>query len=284
MVNDTVNQITDDGVSEFNIKGDSLFYIKYGTQFPNEKDSVSHTKMISQVYKYNILSGRNEIIFEETSESVWIQYVDDKYLYYALSTDSYHYSNYRIELSNGSKTHIKYKSENPTAPKMSDEYLYRVIKTESAALYFDTNSTCLYQAKDNDSYAVPYYEHSNVYDLLTVNKNCVYGVKKSTDFYFYEISIYNLNLVEDKLKEEITGEEAAQIVYEKYGGDGYQAVYWKTVEYNGKEYYLINFKWKVDDGNGRYHYSHIEYYIVSLDGSEVKAVDYDYNNNKVIPY
>ncbi|MCI7211754.1 MAG: hypothetical protein MR981_06075 [Ruminococcus bromii] len=62
---------------------------------------------------------------------------------------------------------------------------------------------------------------------------------------------------------------------EKAGGsEKYGAVYWKKVQYDGEEYYLINIKWKVDDGNIKFHYSHIGYMIVSMDGTDVKNVDY----------
>ena len=73
----------------------------------------------------------------------------------------------------------------------------------------------------------------------------------------------------------ISSEEATKIALEKAGGsEQYGAVYWKKVQYEGKEYYLINIKWKVDDGNGKFHYSHIGYTIVSTDGTDVKSVDY----------
>lgn len=73
----------------------------------------------------------------------------------------------------------------------------------------------------------------------------------------------------------ISSNEATKIALEKAGGsEKYGAVYWKKVQYDGEEYYLINIKWKVDDGNGKFHYSHIGYMIVSMDGTDVKNVDY----------
>lgn len=73
----------------------------------------------------------------------------------------------------------------------------------------------------------------------------------------------------------ISSDEATKIALEKAGGsEQYGAAYWKKVQYGGKEYYLINIKWKVDDGNGKFHYSHIGYTIVSTDGTDVKNVDY----------
>ena len=62
---------------------------------------------------------------------------------------------------------------------------------------------------------------------------------------------------------------------EKAGGDGkYSAFYEKTVQYEGQDDYLINIKWKVDDGNGRFHFSQIGYSIVSMDGKDVRNADY----------
>lgn len=73
---------------------------------------------------------------------------------------------------------------------------------------------------------------------------------------------------------EISSDEAAEIARQNAGGDGYGATYVKKVEYNGEEYYLINIKWRVDDGDGKFYYSHIGYSIVSLDGKDVKSADY----------
>lgn len=73
----------------------------------------------------------------------------------------------------------------------------------------------------------------------------------------------------------ISSDEAIKIALEKAGGsEKYSATYWKKVQYSGKEYYLINIKWKVDDENGHFHYSHIGYIIVSTDGTDVKNADY----------
>lgn len=72
----------------------------------------------------------------------------------------------------------------------------------------------------------------------------------------------------------ITKEEAERLAHNDMGEGEYQAVYWKNVQYNGKEYFLINVSWKVDDGNGKFHYSHIGYKIVSMDGNEILNADY----------
>lgn len=36
----------------------------------------------------------------------------------------------------------------------------------------------------------------------------------------------------------------------------------------------MNIKWRVDDEDGKFHYSHIGYSIVSLDGKDVKNAGY----------
>lgn len=72
----------------------------------------------------------------------------------------------------------------------------------------------------------------------------------------------------------ISQEEAQKLAYEKAGGDGYRAVYYKTVQYNGEDYYLFNISHEVDDNEDRFHYSHIGYIIVSMDGKEVNVCDY----------
>lgn len=95
-----------------------------------------------------------------------------------------------------------------------------------------------------------------------------------------EIIIDDNNLDEDNPTEEqetkeITSEQAVELARQMFeDGENYHAVYWKQVEYNDKSYYLINIQWKVDDGDGKFHYSHIGYVIVSLDGSEVLNADY----------
>ena len=72
----------------------------------------------------------------------------------------------------------------------------------------------------------------------------------------------------------ITKKQAEQLAYDDMGEGYYQTVYWKNVQYNGKEYFLINVSWRVDDGNGKFHYSHIGYKIVSMDGKEILNADY----------
>lgn len=87
----------------------------------------------------------------------------------------------------------------------------------------------------------------------------------------YDYAFDNSTLVSTKT---ITKEEAERLAHNDMGEGEYQAVYWKNVQYNGKEYFLINVSWKVDDGNGNFHYSHIGYKIVSKDGKEILNADY----------
>lgn len=91
-----------------------------------------------------------------------------------------------------------------------------------------------------------------------------------SDFTWNKIS----EVQQENNEEQISVDEATEIARQNAGGDGYGATYVKNVEYNGEEYYLINIKWRVDDGDGKFHYSHIGYSIVSLDGKDVKNAYY----------
>lgn len=87
--------------------------------------------------------------------------------------------------------------------------------------------------------------------------------------------IYDSANEEATASRNISSDEATKIALEKAGGDDqYSAFYEKTVQYEGQDYYLINIRWKVDDGNGRFHFSHIGYSIVSMDGKDVRNADY----------
>lgn len=94
--------------------------------------------------------------------------------------------------------------------------------------------------------------------------------------------IYDSNTEETKTSTKISSDEATKIALEKAGGDDqYSAFYEKTVQYEGQDYYLINIRRKVDDGNGQFHFSHIGYSIVSMDGKDVKSAEYDNANDKL---
>lgn len=97
--------------------------------------------------------------------------------------------------------------------------------------------------------------------------------------------IYDSNTEESKTSTKISSDEATKIALEKAGGgEKRSAFYEKTVHYEGQDYYLINIRRKVDDGNGQFHFSHIGYAIVSMDGKDVKNAEYDYSNDKVYVY
>ncbi len=100
-------------------------------------------------------------------------------------------------------------------------------------------------------------------------------LEKSYDSFTYDVITYESNDNPSYSDiDKISSEEAEDIALQNAGGDKYGATYVKNVNYNGEEYYLINIKWRVDDGDGKFHYSHIGYSIVSLDGKNVKNADY----------
>lgn len=186
MTNGKIKQITDDGVNDFSISGDSLFY----TQFDYQTVNNSH-KENCKIYKYNILDGTSEKIFDEKSnDNIFIQYVDENYIYYSKGSYSTSYSNYRIDLSSGSKTSIEYKARDSGSAKMSDGKPYSVFKIDSAALYYTNSSIYFYQANDNDSYAIPYNAFYNGSQLLNVSNDGVYVVREGGNYYFYDIVRY----------------------------------------------------------------------------------------------
>lgn len=189
MTNGKIKQITDDGVNDFSISGDSLFY----TQFDYQTVNNSH-KENCKIYKYNILDGTSEKIFDEKSnDNIFIQYVDENYIYYSEGSYSTSYSNYRIDLSSGSKTSIEYKARDSGSAKMSDGKPYSVFKIDSAALYYTNSSIYFYQANDNDSYAIPYNAFYNGSQLLNVSNDGVYVVREGGNYYFYDIVRYYFN-------------------------------------------------------------------------------------------
>lgn len=96
----------------------------------------------------------------------------------------------------------------------------------------------------------------------------------------------NANTNSSTTSKTISEEEAARLALNKMGngGEGLQAICDKIVQYNGENYYLFNIKWRVDDGGGKFHYSHVHYVVVSMDGSDVRDADYDYNNAQLYVY
>lgn len=191
MTNGSIKQITEKGVNSFSISGDILFYIQYAYQQLTGSSNHLSTEMNCKIYKYNILDGTSEKIFDEKSnDNIFIQYVDENYIYYSKGSYSTSYSNYRIDLSSGSKTSIEYKARDSGSAKMSDGKPYSVFKIDSAALYYTNSSIYFYQANDNDSYAIPYNAFYNGSQLLNVSNDGVYVVKEGSNYYFYDIVRY----------------------------------------------------------------------------------------------
>ena len=130
-------------------------------------------------------------------------------------------------------------------------------------------------------YNVKLYDYDNKTTISKNHEDFEINISKPMwviDGYIVDSELNTYEIFDDDSTSEqvsyITKEQAVQLAYADMGEGDYQAVYWKNVQYNGKEYFLINVSWKVDNGNGKYHYSHIGYKIVSMDGKEILNADY----------
>lgn len=79
--------------------------------------------------------------------------------------------------------------------------------------------------------------------------------------------------------EKISSEEATKIANNKLGGN-HRITYIETVELGEKSFYLLKCENKIDDGNGKMHYSLDAYMVVSMDDRIANLVDYV--NGKVV--
>lgn len=52
------------------------------------------------VRKYDLLSGNTETLYSNVDDYIYLQYVDNNYIFYALDSKT---DNYRLNLSNGEK-------------------------------------------------------------------------------------------------------------------------------------------------------------------------------------
>lgn len=130
-------------------------------------------------------------------------------------------------------------------------------------------------------YNVKLYDYDNKTTISKNHEDFEINISKPMwviDGYIVDSELNTYEIFDDDSTSEqvsyITKEQAVQLAYADMGEGDYQAVYWKNVQYNGKEYFLINVSWKVDNGNGKFHYSHIGYKIVSMDGKEILNADY----------
>ena len=130
-------------------------------------------------------------------------------------------------------------------------------------------------------YNVKLYDYDNKTTISKNHEDFEINISKPMwviDGYIVDSELNTYEIFDDDSTSEqvsyITKEQAVQLAYADMGEGDYQAVYWKNVQYNGKEYFLINVSWRVDDGNGNFHYSHIGYKIVSMDGKEILNADY----------
>lgn len=191
MANGNIKQITSEEIMDFSISGGSLFYHtkQYKTELGSDKKY--HTKTTCQVFKYNLLDGTVENIFNETNGEIVIQYVNEDYLYY--TDGGGYYDNYRINLSTGEKAYIKYKARDSGSFRMSDERVYSVLKFDDYALYYSGLDTVyFYQVNDNDSNAVPFNAYYSGYRFLNVICDGVYMLKQTDGGSTYVIR-YNLD-------------------------------------------------------------------------------------------
>lgn len=98
------------------------------------------------------------------------------------------------------------------------------------------------------------------------------------DWNFNTYKIYDESKDISKI-EKISSEEATKIANNKLGGN-HRITYIETVDLGGKSFYLLKCENKIDDGNGKMHYSLDAYMVVSMDGKTANLVDYI--NGKVV--
>ena len=98
------------------------------------------------------------------------------------------------------------------------------------------------------------------------------------DWNFNTYKIYDESKDIPKI-EKISSEEATKIANNKLGGN-HRITYIETVELGEKSFYLLKCENKIDDGNGKMHYSLDAYMVVSMDGRIANLVDYV--NGKVV--
>ena len=186
LTNGKVKQITSDGVSEMVLSEDNLFYTIYTYKTITGSDNHSYTKENCKVHKYNTLDGTDELIFNEESDSIRIQYVDDEYIYY--SSDEPYY-NYRLNLTTHEKTYVN-------SQKWSRNYTFGVYKLNDSALYYHRTYFYLYELKDDEKEPKALDDgYRNGAELLTINNNRIYFVYDDSDrdYFFYRIAGFDFS-------------------------------------------------------------------------------------------
>lgn len=171
-----------------------------------------------------------------------------------------------IETSNGEAGSYKFKNYLVTRDLSKPENIYFLY---NVGLYDESSNRII--KKKHDEFEINITKPMWIIDGYIV------------DWEFNTYKIYDEVDTEAKSdKESISSDEAVKIALKDLGeSNQYSAIYEKTVQYDDKDYYLINIRQRVDDGNGRFHHSHIGYTLVSMDGADVKNAEYDNANNKV---
>lgn len=190
---------------------------------------------------------------------------DGKYGLYFSSMGSGKFDLYTIDLVTGEV----YTSENDAGSCIGKNYFITNDLLHPEKIYFMYNLK-LY---DVNTKSAKKLSHDDFEINITKPMWIIDGYIVDWDLNTYKI--YDSANEEATASANISSDDATKIALEKAGGDDqYSAFYEKTVQYEGQDYYLINIRWKVDDGNGQFHFSHIGYSIVSMDGKDVKNADY----------
>lgn len=175
-----VSQITDAGVSYFDIKDDTLFYEEQELQ----GDNIISPKMKFTVRKYDLLSGNTETLYSNVDDYIYLQYVDNNYIFYALDSKT---DNYRLNLSNGEKTYVD-------SSRWSKNSVQSVYKIDDAALYYSNTYFYFYELKDGENKTEEYEKsYSNVSELLSITDDSIFAVYHGGDFYFYDIERFHFD-------------------------------------------------------------------------------------------
>ena len=203
----------------------------------------------------------------EITEDCSFEYAtsDGKYGLYFSILGSGKFDLYTIDLESGEV----FTSENDAASCIGKNYFVTGDLLHPENIYFMYNLK-LYDMNTKTAKKLSHEEYEiNITKPMWIIDGCV------VDWDLKTYKIYDSTNEETAASTKISSDEATKIALEKAGGDGkYSAFYEKTVQYEGQDYYLINIRWKVDDGNGRFHFSHIGYSIVSMDGKDVRNADY----------
>lgn len=179
-----IKQITRDGVLDFSISEDSLFYTVMNYNTYTGTNNKPYTKVNCKVYQYNILDGTETAIFDEESDHINIQHVDNNYIYY---TYDYPYYNYRLNLETGEKSSFN-------SQRWSDTTIHQVYKTDDSALYYHAAYFYFYELMDSEKSPHKIKDgYGNAERLLLIKNGSLFAVydDSDADYYFYRIARFD---------------------------------------------------------------------------------------------